>query len=110
MSAAKTPPSVIGQVRGVFPKLGELTDKVVFGDVWERKGLAKRERSLITVAALVALAREDQLRGHLDRALDNGVTKDELVELITHLAFYCGWPNAGSAALIAKEVFADRKP
>jgi len=102
--------STIGKVRDVFPKLGELTDKVVFGDVWERKGLAKRERSLITVAALVALAREDQLRGHLDRALDNGVTKDELVELITHLAFYCGWPNAGSAALIAKEVFADRKP
>jgi len=102
--------STIAKVRDVFPKLGELTDKVVFGDVWERKGLAKRERSLITVAALVALAREDQLRGHLDRALDNGVTKDELVELITHLAFYCGWPNAGSAALIAKEVFADRKP
>ena len=100
--------STIAKVRDVFPKLGELTDKVVFGDVWERKGLAKRDRSLITVAALVALAREDQLRGHLDRALTNGVTKDELVELITHLAFYCGWPNAGTAALIAKEVFQDR--
>ena len=108
MAAAKTPPSVIGQVRGIMPKLGELTDKVVFGDVWERPGLAKRDRSLITVAALVALARPDQIRGHLWRALDNGVKRDEIVELITHLAFYCGWPNAGTAALIAKEVFAER--
>ena len=108
MSAAKTPPSVIGQVRGVFPKLGELTDKVVFGDVWERKGLAKRDRSLITVAALVALNRPDQLRGHLMRALDNGVTKEEIIELITHLAFYVGWPRAGSAALVAKQVFQGR--
>src|SRR3989454_6996958 len=91
--AARTPPSTIGQVRDVFPKLGELTDKVVFGDVWERPGLAKRDRSLITVAALVALYRPDQLRGHLWRALDNGVKREELVELITHLAFYCGLPQ-----------------
>jgi len=102
-------PSTIAQVRDVFPKLGELTDKVVFGDVWERKELGKRERSLITCAALVALNRTDQLRGHLMRALDNGVKKQELIELITHLAFYSGWPNAGSAALVAKEVFAERK-
>ena len=108
MPARAAPPSTIGQVRDVFPKLGEITDKVVFGDVWERPGLAKRDRSLITVAALVALARPDQLRGHLWRALDNGVKRDEIVELITHLAFYCGWPNAGSAALIAKEIFAER--
>jgi 4-carboxymuconolactone decarboxylase len=108
--AARTPPSTIGQVRDVFPKLGELTDQVVFGDVWERPGLAKRERSLITVAALVALCRPDQIRGHIWRALDNGVTREEIVELITHLAFYCGWPNAGSAALIAKQVFAERQP
>jgi 4-carboxymuconolactone decarboxylase len=104
MSAAKTPPSVIGQVRGVFPKLGELTDKVVFGDVWERKGLSKRDRSLITVAALIALHRPEQLRFHLGRALENGVKKDELVETITHLAFYSGWPNAMSAISVAKEV------
>ena len=109
MAARSVPPSTIGQVRDVFPKLGELTDKVVFGDVWERPGLAKRDRSLITVAALVTLARTDQLRGHLWRALDNGVKKDEIIELITHLAFYVGWPNAGTAALIAKEVFAERK-
>jgi 4-carboxymuconolactone decarboxylase len=101
--------STINQVRDVFPKLGELTDKVVFGDVWERKGLAKRDRSLITLASLVTQCRLDQLQGHLWRALDNGVTKDEICELITHLAFYTGWPNAGSAALVAKEVFAERK-
>lgn len=102
-------PSTIGQVRDVFPKLGELTDKVLFGDVWERKGLSKRDRSLITVAALTALYRPDQLKGHVWRALDNGVTKDELVELITHMSFYSGWANAGTAALIAKQVFEERK-
>jgi 4-carboxymuconolactone decarboxylase len=102
-------PSTIGQVRDVFTKLGEVTDKVVFGDVWERKGLAKRDRSLITVASLVTQDAPEQLRGHLMRALDNGVTKEEIIELITHLAFYTGWPRAGSAALIAKQVFAERK-
>ena len=102
-------PSTISQVRDVFPKLGELTDKVVFGDVWERKGLSKRDRSLITVAALTALYRPDQLKGHIWRALDHGVTQEEIVELITHLAFYAGWPNGGTAALIAKQVFAERK-
>ena len=100
-------PSTISQVRDVFPKLGELTDKVVFGDVWERKELGKRERSLITCAALVALNRPDQLRGHLMRALDNGVKKHELIELITHLAFYSGWPTANSAIAIARKVFAE---
>ena len=108
MAAGKAPPSTIAQVKDVFPKLGEIADKVVFGDVWERKGLSKRDRSMITVAALTALYRPDQLRGHVWRALDNGVTKDELVELITHLSFYAGVPNAGTAALIAKEVFKER--
>jgi 4-carboxymuconolactone decarboxylase len=89
----------------VAPKLVELTEKVLFGDVWERPGLSKRDRSLITCAALVALQRPDQLRGHLERALKNGVTKDELGELITHLAFYSGWPTAVTAAGVAKEVF-----
>ena len=79
------------------PKLAELTDQVLFGDVWERPQLAKRERSLITVAALVALYRLEQLPFHLERALDNGVTREELAELITHLAFYAGWPAAHSA-------------
>jgi 4-carboxymuconolactone decarboxylase len=90
------------------PKLLELTEKVLFGDVWERPGLSKRDRSLITVAALVALYRPEQLRGHLERALGNGVTKDELIEVITHLAFYSGWPTAITAAHISKEVFAKK--
>ena len=93
------------KVRTVAPKLIDLTEKVLFGDVWERPGLSKRDRSLITVAALTALCRPDQLRGHIDRALGNGVTKDEISELITHLAFYSGWPTAMTAALIAKDVF-----
>ncbi len=97
------------KVRTVAPKLIELTETVLFGDVWERPGLGKRDRSLITVAALVALNRSEQLRGHLERALDNGVTKDEIVELITHLAFYGGWPNAMTSALVAKEVFEQRR-
>jgi len=103
-----SPPSVIGQVKDVFPKLGELTEKVLFGDIWERPGLAKRDRSLATLAALIALHRPEQLKGHLWRALDNGVKREEIIELITHLAFYGGWANAGSAALVAKEVFAER--
>ena len=109
MARPSASPSTIGQVRDVFPKLGDLTDKVVFGDVWERRGLSKRDRSLITVAPLTALYRPDQLRGHIWRALDNGVTKDEIVEIITHVAFYSGWPNAGTAALIAKQIFEERK-
>ena len=101
-------PSTIGQVRDVFPKLGELTDKVVFGDVWERKALSKRDRSLITIASLITQASTEQLRGHLWRALDNGVTREEITEVVTHLAFYTGWPNAGSAALVVKQVFEER--
>lgn len=97
------------KVRALAPKLIELTEQVLFGDVWERPGLSKRDRSLITVATLVALNRSEQLRGHLDRALANGVTKDEIVELITHLAFYSGWPTAMSAALLAKEVFEQKR-
>ena len=87
------------------PKLVELTDEVIFGDIWERPELSKRDRSLITVSALIALNRPDQLRRHLQRARDNGLTKDEIVETITHLAFYAGWPNAMTAVLIAKELF-----
>ena len=102
-----TPPSSTAlreKLRPFAPKLVDLTDKVVFGDIWERPGLSKRDRSLITVAALVALCRTEQLRAHLERALGNGVTKDELVELITHMAFYSGWPTAMTAAHLAKEV------
>lgn len=78
-------------------KLAQLTDDVLFGDIWERVELSKRERSMVTVAALVALYRLEQLPFHLQRALDNGVKHEELIEIITHLAFYSGWPTAASA-------------
>lgn len=85
------------------PKLAEVTDKVLFGDIWERPGLSKRDRSLITLAALVSLYRLEQLPFHLAKAIDHGLTQDELAEAITHLAFYAGWPAAASAAaLLAK--------
>jgi len=100
-----TPSTAVDKLRGFAPKLVELTDGVLFGDVWERPGLSRRDRSLVTVSALVALYRGDQLRGHLRRALDNGVKKEELIEAITHLAFYSGWPTAMQAMAIAKEVF-----
>jgi 4-carboxymuconolactone decarboxylase len=89
----------------ISPKLAELSADVLFGDVWERPGLSKRDRSLITVATLIALYRTDQLRGHIRRALDNGVTKEEISEVITHMAFYGGWPTAANAVQVAKQVF-----
>jgi len=92
----------------VVPKLGELRDSVLFGDVWERPELAKRDRSLITVAILIALYRTDELRGHLARALDNGVTADELREGVLHATFYGGWPTGVNAGRVAGEVFAAR--
>ncbi len=99
-------PSAAQKMIGDFaPKLADLTDRVLFGDVWERPELPKRDRSLATVAALVALQRPEQLRFHLDYALKNGLNKEELIEVITHLAFYARWPNAMSAIQIAKEVF-----
>ena len=88
-----------------IPKLGQLRDDVLFGDVWEHPDLSKRDRSLITVAMLAALYRTDEMRGHMQRALDNGVTQTELKGLITHVAFYAGWPRAMSAVQVAKQVF-----
>src|SRR5271157_5787654 len=99
-------PSAAEKMIGDFaPKLVELTDRVLFGDVWERKELSKRDRSLATVAALIAMNRPDQLRFHLGKALDNGLKRSELIEVITHLAFYSGWPSSMSAITIAKELF-----
>ncbi|GIX46395.1 MAG: hypothetical protein KatS3mg131_0606 [Candidatus Tectimicrobiota bacterium] len=92
-------------MREVAPKLAELTSEVLFGDVWEQPDLSKRDRSLITVAALIALYRTDQLRNHLRRALENGVTRQEIGAVITHMAFYAGWPTAANAVRVAKEVF-----
>ena len=98
-------PSRAQQLMGDFaPKLAELTDTVLYADIWERPGLSKRDRSLATVSALIALNRPDQLRSHLALAIQNGLTRDELAEAITHLAFYTGWPSAVSAVSAAKEV------
>jgi 4-carboxymuconolactone decarboxylase len=94
----------------IAPALADYTDAVLFGDVWQRPGLSPRDRSLITVASLVALYRTNELPFHLKRALQNGVSRDELIELITHLAFYAGWPTASSAVTIARRVFEDIPP
>ncbi|HHY54826.1 MAG TPA: carboxymuconolactone decarboxylase family protein, partial [Chloroflexi bacterium] len=94
------------QLVGDFaPKLAELTDEVLFGDVWARTELAPRDRSLVTVAALIANGNTEQLAGHLSRAKENGVSESELAEVIIHLAFYAGWPRAMSAVRVAREVF-----
>ena len=92
-------------MREISPHLADLTADVLYGDVWERPGLSKRDRSLITVATLTALYRTDQLRGHIGRALDNGVTQEEIAEVIEHMAFYAGWPVAANAVRVANEVF-----
>ena len=98
--------SVAQQLMGDFaPKLAELTDDVLFGDVWQRAELSPRDRSLITVAALIANGNTEQLPSHLNLARANGLSETELAEIMIHLAFYTGWPRAVSAILVAKEVF-----
>lgn len=92
----------------IAPKFAELTDQVLFDDIWQRPGLPPRERSLITVATLIALNRSEQLPFHLQRALDNGITQAELVEVITHLAFYAGWPTAASAVNVLRQLPANQ--
>lgn len=100
-------PSRAQQLFGdVAPKLAALTDNVLYGDIWARPGLSPRDRSLVTVSALIAMNRPDQLRSHMALARQNGLSQDELIETVTHLAFYAGWPSAVSAATMAKDVFA----
>ena len=105
MSESKEQTTAQKRAGDFAPKLVELTDDVLFGDVWERIELSKRDRSLITVAALIANGNTEQLTGHLDRAKDNGLSETELAEVIIHLAFYAGWPRAMSAVKVALEVF-----
>ena len=93
----------------IAPALVDYTDKVLFGEVWERPGLSQRDRSLITVASLIALYRTNELPFHLKKALANGISRDELIEVITHLAFYSGWPTANTALPIAQRVFDENK-
>ncbi len=94
----------------IAPALADYTDRVLFGDVWRRTGLSPRDRSLVTVASLISLYRINELPFHLKRALENGVTREELVEAITHLAFYAGWPVANTALPILRRVLEDAAP
>jgi 4-carboxymuconolactone decarboxylase len=105
--AAASGPSRAQQLMGdIAPKLAQLTDSVLYADIWARPGLSTRDRSLVTVSALIAMNRPDQLRSHIVLARQNGVTEEEIVEAITQLAFYAGWPNALTAVGVAREVFA----
>jgi 4-carboxymuconolactone decarboxylase len=106
MDSKPTPTNARNSFGDIAPKLAELSDLVLFGDVWERPELSKRDRSLITCAALVALGKTEQMNFHFPRAIENGVKREELIELITHIAFYAGWPNAMSAVTKAKELLA----
>ena len=91
----------------IAPYLTEVTDRVLFDDVWQRPGLSPRDRSLITVAALIAGYRQNELPFHIKKALENGVSRDEIIEAVTHLAFYSGWPTASTALTIARKVFSE---
>ena len=102
-------PNPRDNIRDFIPKLIEMTEDVVFGVIWERTELSKRDRSLMVVSALIALGKERQMVGHFNRALDNGVTEAEIKEIITHLAFYSGWPTAMTGATIFKEVMDKRE-
>ena len=110
MKQLKPKPSHVKLLYGdIAPKLIELTDNVLFGDVWERSQLSKRDRSLITITTLIALNRMEQLPFHLEKALSNGITKDEIIEVVTHLAFYSGWPTSMSALARVKELFKKKR-
>ncbi len=89
----------------IAPRLTEISDTVLFDDVWRRPGLNPRDRSLITIASLISLYRVNELPFHLGKALENGVTREEIIEMVTHLAFYSGWPTASSALAIIRKVF-----
>jgi 4-carboxymuconolactone decarboxylase len=99
------PSTARGAFGDIAPALADITDSVLFGDVWQRPGLSPRDRSLITVASLISMYRVNELPFHLKKALENGVTRDELIEVMTHLAFYSGWPTASTALSIGRRVF-----
>ena len=92
------------QLGEIAPKLAEFTDGVLFGELWERPQLSKRDRSLVTCTALVAFGWTEQMKTHFPRAIAHGVKKEELIEMITHMAFYSGWPSAVTAAMLAREI------
>lgn len=94
----------------IAPHLAEVTDKVLFGEVWERAELSPRDRSLVTITSLISLYRTNEMPFHLKKALDNGLTREEIIATITHLAFYAGWPPAMTALQIARKVFGEADP
>ncbi|MEV0785361.1 carboxymuconolactone decarboxylase family protein [Streptomyces sp. NPDC050423] len=96
------------ELRALAPKLVDVTNDVLFGDIWERPGLSPRDRSLVTVSVLAALYRSEQLPCHLGAALENGLSIEELSEARTHLAFYAGWPNAMTAITQLKKIADER--
>jgi 4-carboxymuconolactone decarboxylase len=93
----------------IAPQLAEITDKVLFGQVWEDATLSPRDRSLVTIVNLAALYRQNELPFHLGKGLENGLLKEEIVAAITHTAFYAGWPTAMTALQIARKVFEDKQ-
>ena len=82
----------------IAPDFNRYTQSILYDDLWERPGLSQRDRSLITIAALIAMHRPDQMIGHMQTGMENGISREELGEMITHLAFYASWPNASIAA------------
>lgn len=108
-AAQEQPPRVAPEdMRWVAPALAGYTDEVLFGEVWRQRDLSPRDRSMVTLSALIAGGHTAQLTGHLNRALDNGVKPMEIGALITHLAFYAGWPNAVSALGAARQILEAR--
>mgnify|MGYP001319163926 CR=1 FL=1 len=106
-AAAQTPPPPAGAYDG-SPYLGQIRNDVLFGDVWERPGLSKRDRSLATIAVSQALYATEEVRTHVGRGLDNGLTQAEIAELIAHVLVYSGFPTGVNAARVATEVFQAR--
>ena len=107
MADSKEPSGAEKMFGDFAPALVHFTDDVLFGEVWPRPELSPRDRSLVTVASLLTSGNTDQLVFHLRLAKQNGATEQELIEAITHLAFYAGWPKAMSAMAVAKQVFRD---
>ncbi|WP_429470976.1 carboxymuconolactone decarboxylase family protein [Paraburkholderia sp. WSM4175] len=108
-AAEKQRAQMVGENFGaVAPGVVEYTTDSLFRDLWLRPGLAPRDRSLVTVSALVANGQVAQIPYHLNRAMDNGLSKDEASEVLTHLAFYAGWPNVFSTMPVFKDVFSKR--
>jgi 4-carboxymuconolactone decarboxylase len=105
MTMAEEPTNARKSFGDIAPHLAEITDKVLFGDVWETSTLSPRDRSLVTITSLISLYRINEMPFHLTRAVENGLSKDEIIEVITHLAFYAGWPPAMTALQIARKVF-----